>query len=406
MDQERIIFILDYLSRYTDENKAVTIKDIQHHLANVCNLSRVNDVTIRRDLDRLTSAGNHIVKYRGEHNTAYYALIDKGFSFNEIRFIVDSISINKFLSAYQKQKLIKKFEGMCSDTEIRQLISRIVLNERCPSTLDLLENLDKIHRLIGERRKIAVRYNNDMRTVSGRELHAALMIDTPYHKWFPRMCEYGFAEGIDFNSDKNVRVQIEGSRSVSREVTDHQLTIDMAKELCMIQRTEIGKRCREYFLNLEKQWNSPDAVMARALQIADQKLELAKQQNGSLIETTAVQAKQIEEMKPKATYCDMVLQSAGLMPITTIAKDYGKSAKWLNKWLHEHGIQYKLGKVWLLYQKYADRGYVKSKTFTVLDENGDSIAKPNTQWTQRGRMFIYEQLKKEGILPLIEQDDS
>ena len=153
---------------------------------------------------------------------------------------------------------------------------------------------------------IAVKYDNDNPTVSGRELHAALMIDTPYHKWFPRMCEYGFAEGIDFNSDKNVRVQIEGSRSVSREVTDHQLTIDMAKELCMIQRTEIGKRCREYFLNLEKQWNSPDAVMARALQIADQRLELAKQQNGSLIETTAVQAKQIEEMKPKATYCDII----------------------------------------------------------------------------------------------------
>lgn len=114
----------------------------------------------------------------------------------------------------------------------------------------------------------------------------------------------------------------------------------------------------------------------------------------------------LRKFKSKAIYCDMVLQSAGLMPITTIAKEYEKSAKWLNKWLHEHGIQYKLGKVWLLYQKYADRGYVKSKTFTVLDENGDSIAKPNTQWTQRGRMFIYEQLKKEGILPLIEQDDS
>lgn len=146
--------------------------------------------------------------------------------------------------------------------------------------------------------------------------------------------------------------------------------------------------------------------MARALQIADQKLELAKQQNGSLIETTAVQAKQIEEMKPKANYYDVVLNSAGLMPISTIAKDYGKSAVWLNKWLHEHGIQYKMGTVWLLYQKYADRGYVQSKTFTVLDSNGDSIAKPSTQWTQRGRLFIYEQLKKEGILPLIEQDDS
>ncbi len=246
---------------------------------------------------------------------------------------------------------------------------------------------------------IAVKYDNDNPTVSGRELHTALEVRTAYKDWFPRMCEYGFIEGRDFCSFLS-------ESSGGRPSKDHQLTIDMAKQLCMIQRTEIGKRCREYFLNLEKQWNSPDAVMARALQIADQRLEFAKQQSGSLIETTVVQAKQIEEMKPKATYCDMVLRSAGLMPITTIAKDYGKSAKWLNKWLHEHGIQYKLGKVWLLYQKYADRGYVKSKTFTVLDENGDSIAKPNTQWTQRGRMFIYEQLKKEGILPLIEQDDS
>lgn len=158
MDQERIIYILDYLSRYTDENKAVSIKEIQEHLAHACNLTRVNDVTIRRDLDRLTSAGNHIVKYSREHNTAYYALIDKGFSFNEIRFLVDSVSINKFLTASQKKKLIKKFEGMCSDAEIRQLISRITLNERCSPSLDLLENLDLIHRLIADRRKINFEY--------------------------------------------------------------------------------------------------------------------------------------------------------------------------------------------------------------------------------------------------------
>ena len=158
MDHERIIYIYDYLSRYTDENHYVSISQIQEHLANVCNLTRVKNVTIRRDLDRLTAMGNHIVKHNREHNTAYYALIDKSFSFNEIRFIVDSISINKFLTAFQKKTLIKKFEGMCSDAEIRQLISRIVLNERCPSTLDLLENLDKIHRLIGERQKIDFEY--------------------------------------------------------------------------------------------------------------------------------------------------------------------------------------------------------------------------------------------------------
>ena len=158
MDHERIIHIYDYLSRYTDENHYVSISQIQDHLANAFNLTRVKNVTIRRDLDRLTAMGNHIVKHNREHNTAYYALIDKGFSFNEIRFIVDSISINKFLTAFQKQTLIKKFEGMCSDAEIRQLISRIVLNERCPSTLDLLENLDKIHRLIGEHQKIDFEY--------------------------------------------------------------------------------------------------------------------------------------------------------------------------------------------------------------------------------------------------------
>ena len=124
---------------------------------------------------------------------------------------------------------------------------------------------------------IAVRYNNDLRTVSGRELHKVLQIKT--HTVFKNV----------FRED---------GRAMPQKQIDHNLTIDMAKQLCMIQRTEIGKRCREYFLNLEKQWNSPDAVMARALQIADQKLELANQQNNNLIETTAVQAKQIEVISP------------------------------------------------------------------------------------------------------------
>ena len=107
-------------------------------------------------------------------------------------------------------------------------------------------------------------------------------------------------------------------------------------------------------------------------------------------------------MLPKASYYDYVLSAEGLMPISTIAKDYGKSARWLNKWLHEQGIQYKQGQVWLLYQKYADMGYVKSKTYTVSDENGNPNAKLHTCWTQKGRLMIYELLKEHGILPLIE----
>lgn len=89
---------------------------------------------------------------------------------------------------------------------------------------------------------IKVNYENPNRpTVSGRELHEGLEVKTSYDKWFPRMCEYGFTEGVDFNLDKIVRVQIEGNRSVSREIIDHQLTINMAKELCMLQRSDKGK---------------------------------------------------------------------------------------------------------------------------------------------------------------------
>lgn len=251
---------------------------------------------------------------------------------------------------------------------------------------------------------IKVNYENENPTVSGRELYSALMIDTPYRIWFPRMCGYGFIEGRDFNPYKNVRVQNEGSRSVSREVSDHQLTIAMAKEICMIQRSGIGKRCREYFLEIENKWNSPEMVMARALQLANQKLEIVTGQNTQLLEINDAQAETIKEMQPKATYYDIVLNSEGLMPISTIAKDYGKSAVWLNKWLHEQGVQYRQGKVWLLYQKYADMGYVKSKTYTVSDENGNSNAKLHTNWTQKGRLFIYELLKEHGILPLMEQN--
>lgn len=245
---------------------------------------------------------------------------------------------------------------------------------------------------------IVVSYDNEKPTVSGRELHKALEIETPYRIWFPRMCEYGFTENIDYTPYKFVHPQNH------QEATDHQLTIDMAKELCMIQRTEIGKRCREYFLCIEQQWNSPEAVMARALQFANQRLELIMEQNSQLLEKSAVQEKLIEEMQPKVSYCDIVLNCKELVTVNSIAKDYGKSAVWLNKWLHEHGIQYKQGEVWLLYQKYADKGYVKSKTTTFIGTDGGQHAKSHTYWTQRGRIFLYELLKENGILPLIEQN--
>lgn len=109
----------------------------------------------------------------------------------------------------------------------------------------------------------------DRITVSARDLHAALEVDTRFNDWFPRMCEYGFEAGRDFNLLKIERVQFEGSRKVTRTVDDAEITIEMAKEICMLQRSEKGKQARQYFIQLEKAWNSPEKVMARALQIAN-----------------------------------------------------------------------------------------------------------------------------------------
>lgn len=124
-----------------------------------------------------------------------------------------------------------------------------------------------------------------------------------------------------------------------------------------------------------------------------------------LQETVAVQRQYIEEMKPKAIYYDMVLKCKGAVNISVIAKDYGWSAQQLNKYLHKKGVQYKKGTTWLLYQKYAACGYTRSNTYVYEDSNGLKHAQVHTKWTQKGRLFIYELLKKDDIYPQIEQED-
>ena len=243
----------------------------------------------------------------------------------------------------------------------------------------------------------------DRPTVSGRELHDALQIRTPYKDWFPRMCEYGFVEGTDFNPLNFAQVRTEGGRTVTRTILDHQLTINMAKELCMIQRTDIGKQVRQYFLQVEAAWNSPDAIMARALQFANDRLAMLTQQNAELTGTIAVQNQQIAELQPKASYYDLVLNCKDLISTSAIAKDYGKSAVWMNRWLHEKGVQFKQGDIWLLYQKYAEKGYTSTKTHSYSGTDGEPHTKVHTYWTQKGRLFIYGLMKEDGILPLIER---
>ena len=123
-------------------------------------------------------------------------------------------------------------------------------------------------------------------------------------------------------------------------------------------------------------------------------------------ELDAASAKQlIGELKPKADYTDRILSSKGTVPTTAIAKDYGMSAKTMNKLLHDLKVQYKIGKQWFLYAKYQDKSYTHSKTFDFVHTDGRPDTNMQTEWTQKGRLFLYELLKKNGILPMIERSD-
>lgn len=119
-----------------------------------------------------------------------------------------------------------------------------------------------------------------------------------------------------------------------------------------------------------------------------------------------VKDQQIAELQPKASYYDVILQCKDLLSTTIIAKDYGMAAKGFNKLLHELGIQYNQSGVWLLYQKYADKGYTQTKTQNYNRPDGTQGAKPHTYWTQKGRLFLYEFLKAHGYLPIIEKEES
>lgn len=128
-----------------------------------------------------------------------------------------------------------------------------------------------------------------------------------------------------------------------------------------------------------------------------------QQEKKQLQLTVSVQNQQIAELQPKASYYDVVLNCKDLLSITDIAKDYGKSAKWLNAYLHEKGVQFKQGGIWLLYAKYADKGYTSTKTQTYAGSDGAAHSKVHTYWTQKGRLFLYALLKADGIIPTIER---
>lgn len=230
---------------------------------------------------------------------------------------------------------------------------------------------------------IKITYNNDRPAVSARDLHDFLEVKTAYKDWFPRMCEYGFTEGEDFCSFLS-------ESTGGRPAQDAVLTIDMAKELCMIQRNEKGKQARQYFLQIEKEWNSPEKVMARALQIAGDKLKKLESK--------------VEADAPKVLFADAVSASKTSILVGELAKllkqngvDIGQHR--LFRWMRENGylIRRNGTDFNMPTQKSMDLGLFTVKETAITHSDGTVTVSKTTKVTGKGQQyFIQKFLGEEG----------
>ena len=205
--------------------------------------------------------------------------------------------------------------------------------------------------------------NMETETVSARELHEKLKVETPFRKWFPRMCEYGFVDGIDYTLDKFVHPQN------GQETADYDVKFDMAKQICMIQRTEEGKKCRQYFIELEKAWNTPEQIMARALKLADRTINSLRIEN--------------EMMKPKAAFFDAVADSKTAVSMNEVSKVLDIKGIGRNKLFEILRDKHVLDRRNIPYQKYVDLGW-----FRVIEQhysrNGEEQISFKTLVYQKG----------------------
>lgn len=224
--------------------------------------------------------------------------------------------------------------------------------------------------------------------VSGRTLHRELGVGTEYAKWMTRMTEYGFVEGQDFNSVKIDEVRQEGNRHVKREITDHALKLDMAKEIAMIQRTEKGKEVRQYFIQVERDYNSPEKVMARALLMANNKV--------LTLET------QVEELKPKALFADAVAASKTSILMGELAKLMNQNGVKIGgtrlfAWMRENGYLIKRkGQDWNTpTQRAMEMGLFEIKERTHSNPDGSIIISRTTKVTGKGQQYFINKFLAE-----------
>lgn len=224
---------------------------------------------------------------------------------------------------------------------------------------------------------LKVNYDNDRITLSARELHEFLEIETPFKKWFGRMAEYGFSQEIDY---REVMDKIVQNPKGGRPSTDYEITLDMAKEIAMIQRSEKGKEIRQYFLELERRWNSPEAVMNRALEYSRKQVKALMEEN--------------KELKPKAIFADAVSSSDSSILIGQLAKlirqngyDIGQNR--LFEWMREKGYLIKSGsRRNQPTQKSMDLGLFEVKERTISNPDGSTKIILTTKVTGKGQVYF------------------
>lgn len=238
---------------------------------------------------------------------------------------------------------------------------------------------------------INITYNEDQPTVSARELHEQLHIGTKFTTWFDRMKEYGFTEGNEFFPKMG-----ETSENGGRPSVDYDITVDMAKQICMIQRTPEGKAVRQYLLDLEKAWNSPDQVMSRALKMADRTINNLKETNAKLLEDTA-------RMKPKEIFADAVSASHTSILIGALAKIISQNGVQIGQnrlfaWMRENGylITRRGADYNMPTQRAMEMKLFEIKERTVNNPDGSSMITRTTLITGKGQQyFINKFLAKE-----------
>ena len=232
---------------------------------------------------------------------------------------------------------------------------------------------------------IPINYDAEQPTVSARELHEGLEIGTKFATWFPRMAEYGFTENIDY---KICYPNMGSENHGGQNMIDYQISVDMAKQICMIQRSEKGRLYRQYFLDLEKAWNTPEQIFARALKMADKTIESLKSDNAALLADN-------RRMKPKEVFADAVATSKTSILVGELAKilkqngaDIGQNK--LFAWMREKGylIKRKGSDYNMPTQKSMEMGLFEIKETSITKPDGSTHISKTTKVTCKGQIYF------------------